>query len=271
MMNRKFVLIDGHAFIWRAILSPHARNGPNAGVYIFFRTLIGIIKQMRPSHVLMAMDCSRERLHRRKILPTYKSKRPEFEPRQIAQAQKIKDLLTKIEFPQYVCDGWEADDIIATACAIAGSDIDTVICSRDKDLMQLLRPGVVMFDAMTNEWINEDSACAKWGVKKPSQILEIQILSGDMTDDIPGVKGCGKKRATQLIQKYGTAKNAIAHKHECTPALRRGLDEFDYDLGRRLVELKCDLDIPYSADQLLWTGMHLDRAALDFHRVGIRT
>ena len=150
-------------------------------------------------------------------------------------------------------DGYEADDLIATyAREVVDAGGDVTIVSSDKDLMQLVRPGVVMLDAMKNKKIGRDEVIEKFGVP-PDKVVDVQALAGDSTDNVPGVPGIGIKTAAELINEYGDLDTLLARAGEIKqPKRREKLIEFadQARISRELVRLKDDVPDMIPADAL---------------------
>ncbi len=150
-------------------------------------------------------------------------------------------------------NGFEADDLIATyAREIVDAGGDVTIVSSDKDLMQLVRPGVVMLDAMKGKKIGRDEVIEKFGVP-PEKVVDVQSLAGDSTDNVPGVPGIGVKTAAELIKEYGDLDALLARAGEIKqPKRREKLIEFadQARVSRELVRLKDDVPDMIPADAL---------------------
>ena len=142
--------------------------------------------------------------------------------------------------------GYEADDLIATyACEALAAGAQVTIVSSDKDLMQLVRPGIRMYDTMKNKVIGEDEVVERFGVP-PSKVTEVQALIGDSTDNVPGVPGIGVKTAALLINEYGDLDSLLARAEEIKqPKRRESLIEFadQARLSRTLVILDCHVPV----------------------------
>jgi len=247
-------LIDAHAELHRAHHAPMsdltAPGGqPTKALYLFLR-LVYKYAVDEGHDVTVCWDTPRERLVRRRLYPDYKANRKERTPgsddglhSQMALAKKI---LTDAGVVQARSIGWEADDVIAALCRRERrSGRQVQIIGRDKDLHQCLRDGVVMVNSSTGEITTHQDACVRWGVESVRQIVELQTLIGDTTDNVPGVPGVGPVTALKLIKRYGTAFNVLGHAGEQSPALAKALSATDYDLLRKMVKLntRCRLQV----------------------------
>ena len=175
----------------------------------------------------------------------YKAHRPPPPEELVPQFPLIRDAVRAFNVACIEQEGFEADDIIATyarEAVEAGGDV--TIVSSDKDLMQLVQPGVSMLDTMKNKEIGEPEVLEKFGVT-PDKVVEVQALAGDSVDNVPGVPGIGIKTAAELINEYGDLDTLLARRREIKQQKRRErLIEFadQARLSRRLVEL--DQNVP---------------------------
>ncbi len=256
-MTDTLYIIDGHSQIYRAYYAPFRdltspTGEPTRAPCVFSQILLSFIRNRKPAYLAMAVDGPAAKLLRRKIYPDYKITRkpaPEdFHP----QAQRIMEIVRKMGIPVLELEGYEADDILATAAArLACPQLDVVLVSRDKDLDQLVGPHCTLYDPMKDEMIDAASIEAEKGYR-PDQAVEVQTLTGDSTDNIPGVPGVGPKTAARLIAKYGTAEAVLAHADEQTPKLKENLRAAaaTIELSRKLVTLDHDVPIELSLEAM---------------------
>ncbi len=267
-MAKTLYVIDGHSQIFRAYYAPFRELSSPAGeptraTYVFTTMLLSLIDRRKPDYLVMTMDSPRSSLERSQIYPEYKANRdapPEDLPPQI---ERIEQIVRAMGIPVWKGGGFEADDYLASAAAqMAGPDLTVVIVSRDKDLDQALGEHVVMYDPMKDEVIDPAGLLASKGYR-PDQAVEIQTLTGDSTDNIPGVMGIGPKTAVKLILKYGTAAAVVDHADELTPKQRENVLAFaeQMPVTRKLVTLSRDLTLPDPVDACLWRGV--DAAAVE--------
>ena len=160
-----------------------------------------------PTHVAVIFDKS-EVTFRNELYPAYKAQRPPAPEDLVPQFRLIRDATRAFNLPCLEQAGFEADDIIATyatqAAALGGR---VTIVSSDKDLMQLVAPGVEMFDTLKNKPIGPDEVFEKFGVG-PDRVIDVQALAGDSVDNVPGAPGIGVKTAAQLIQRVRRPRDA---------------------------------------------------------------
>lgn len=237
-------LVDGSGYIFRAFhaLPPLTRpdGTPIGAVLGFTNMLIKLLKEKNPDYLVVVFDVSRENF-RHKIYPAYKANRQETPPELIPQFSLIRQACEAFDVPFIEKDGYEADDLIATYAHSQPGDV--TIVSSDKDLMQLVGGSVRMFDPIKNRLIGVEEVKEKFGVP-PQQVIDVQALAGDSTDNVPGIPGIGIKTAAELIQTYGTLENLLTHAHEIKQPKRREallIHAENARLSKKLVKLKDDV------------------------------
>jgi DNA polymerase-1 len=249
---KTFFLIDGHAQFFRAYYAPfpplNSPSGePTKAVHVFTQMLLSILDEKKPEYLAVAMDHGDESTVRRALYPEYKANRdrtPEDLPPQI---ERIVEILTAMGIPVWSVPGFEADDIIATtAKLLENEDIELRVVSRDKDLHQILSDRVRLWDPQTDTILDAGNLLAEKGYT-PAQAVEIQTLTGDSTDNVPGIAGVGPKKAVDLIQRYGTADAVLANASELTPKMRENVlaAREILPLTRELVTLRRDVEFPF--------------------------
>jgi DNA polymerase-1 len=222
-------LIDGSGFIFRAYhaLPPLTRKSdglPIGAVAGFSNMVWKMLQETKgaeaPTHVAVVFDKS-EVTFRNDLFPEYKQNRPPAPDDLVPQFRLIRDATRAFNLPCIEMAGFEADDIIATYAtrAVAAGGRVTII-SADKDLMQLVGPGIVMFDTLKNKAIGRDEVIEKFGVG-PERVIDVQALAGDSIDNVPGAPGIGVKTAAQLIGEYGDLDTLLARAGEIRQPKRR--------------------------------------------------
>ena len=243
-------LIDGSGFIFRAYYGIKADMTRPDGtrvnaVYGFTRMLMKLIEDTDADHVAVIFDHARKTF-RNDIYPDYKANRSAPPEDLIPQFDLVRDATRALNVAAVDLAGYEADDLIATYTRQAlEQGADVTIVSSDKDLMQLVRPGVVMFDAMKEKIIGPDQVREKFGVG-PDKVIEVQALAGDASDNVPGVFGIGVKTAAELINEYGDLETLLSRASEIKQPKRRQnlIDEADAArVSRRLVTLMDDVPV----------------------------
>ncbi|MGB7286073.1 MAG: DNA polymerase I [Salaquimonas sp.] len=257
-------LVDGSAYIFRAYhaLPPLTRKSdgmPVGAVAGFCNMLWKLLQEARdtsvgvvPSHFAVIFDYS-SKTFRNEIYPEYKANRDAPPEDLRPQFGLIREATRAFNVPCIETEGYEADDLIATYAKQASElGADVTIISSDKDLMQLLGPRVSMYDSMKDKQIGVPEVIEKFGVP-PEQMIDLQALSGDSTDNIPGVPGIGPKTAAQLLGEYGTLEVLLERAGEIKQNKRReNLIEFA-DLARiskRLVTLVTDMPLEVPLEDL---------------------
>ena len=210
-------LIDGSGYIFRAFYAIQrlsTKSGfPTNALFGFLKMIQKTISEANSSKVAIIFDAGKKTF-RNDMYPEYKANRTECPPELLEQMPYFSELSRALGLPVLMCPGYEADDIIATLAAkLVERARDVVIVSGDKDLMQLVSNHVQIWDTMKDKHYGIEGVREKFGVL-PSQVTEILGLTGDSSDNVPGVDGIGPKTATQLVQKYGTVENIISKVEE---------------------------------------------------------
>ena len=257
-------LVDGSGFIFRAFhaLPPMTRadGTPVNAVYGFCNMLQKLLTDLKAAHIAVIFDAERKTF-RNDIYPDYKAHRPPPPPELIPQFPLIREATRAYGIPALELQGYEADDLIASYATEALAHGRNVrIVGTDKDLMQLVRPGIEMFDPMKATPIGHKEVEAKFGVM-PSKVIDVQALAGDSTDNIPGVPGIGVKTAAQLINEYGDLETLLAKASEIRqPKRREALTEFAEQarISKKLVTLTDKAPLPMPLNELVARPDHLD-------------
>ncbi|MGE3831186.1 MAG: DNA polymerase I [Parvibaculaceae bacterium] len=267
-------LVDGSSYIFRAHFAmfkaaqsrgrsfTRSDGLPTGAVLTFSNMLWKLLREglndIKPSHVAVVFDYS-EKTFRNEIYPDYKGHRPDPPSELIPQFPLMREAVKAFGLIPIEQRGFEADDIIATYARQAlerGADV--TIIAGDKDLMQLVRPGVSMYDPMpgNERRIGPEEVKEKFGVP-PEKVPEVQALVGDATDNVPGVPGIGIKTASQLINEYGDLETLLARAPEIKQEKRRAsLIEFAEQarISHKLVVLLDNVDVQWPLDDLCLKG-----------------
>jgi len=246
---KKICLIDGSGYIFRAFYGLPPMTNPNGvpvnAVYGFTNMFVKLMQEINAEYNLVLFDAKRKN-YRNDIYPEYKANRSDAPEDLVPQFPLIRDAVNALNVPQLEMEGYEADDLIATI-AKEGKEkgFEVIIVSADKDLMQLVSDNVKLFDPMKNKYMGEEEVEAKFGVK-PNKVIDVQALSGDSVDNVPGVPGIGPKTAAQLINEYGDLETLLERAGEIKQNKRReNLIEFadDARVSLELVTLKDDIEL----------------------------
>jgi len=252
-----FYLIDGSGYIFRAYyaLPPLSRKSdglPTGAVSGFCSMLFKLLEDSRaddsihkPTHFAVIFDSARKNF-RNDIYSEYKANRAEAPDDLAPQFEYIRKSVEAFNLPSIELLNYEADDLIATyAKQITDAGAKVTVISSDKDLMQLVSDKIRLYDPMKSKVIGEKEVLEKFGVK-PSQVIDVQSLAGDSSDNIPGVPGIGVKTAAELINKYKNLDTLLNNASEIPQNKRREtlLENRDKAiLSRQLVTLKVDVPV----------------------------
>lgn len=247
------LLIDGSGFIFRAYHAlPDSMTNQDGvvvnAVYGFTSMIMKLLDDTDADHIAVIFDRARKTF-RSDIYPEYKAHRPPPPDDLIPQFELVREATRALGLKAVDMDGFEADDLIATYAKQAREKgAQVTIVSSDKDLMQLVGDGVVMYDAMKNRTIGPEEVREKFGVG-PERVIDVQALAGDSADNVPGVEGIGVKTAAQLINEYGDLEAVLQNaEHIKQPKRRERLIEQAENarISKQLVTLS--LDVPIDVD-----------------------
>ena len=252
-----FYLIDGSGYIFRAYyaLPPLTRKSdglPTGAVNGFCSMLFKLLEDTKaednkekPTHFVVIFDSARKNF-RNEIYSDYKGNRSDAPDDLIPQFDYIRKSVEAFNLPSVELLNYEADDLIATYSEqILSAGAKATIVSSDKDLMQLYKKNLRIYDPMKNKYISEDDIYNKFGVE-PKKVIDVQALAGDSSDNVPGVPGIGVKTAAELINKYKTLENLLTKAGEIKQNKRRETLIENKDkaiISKKLVTLKKDVPI----------------------------
>ncbi|MDC3023180.1 DNA polymerase I, partial [Candidatus Pelagibacter sp.] len=252
-----FYLIDGSGYIFRAYyaLPPLTRKSdglPTGAVSGFCSMLFKLLEDskskenlQKPSHFAVIFDSARKTF-RNEIYSAYKANRTEAPDDLAPQFEYIRKSVSAFNLPSVELVNYEADDLIATYVEqILDAGAKVTIVSSDKDLMQLFKKNVRIYDPMKNKFISEEDIKNKFGVVS-SKVIDVQSLAGDSSDNVPGVPGIGVKTAAELINKYGNLETLLKSANEIKQNKRREtlIENKDKALiSKKLVTLKKDAPV----------------------------
>lgn len=252
---KHLTLVDGSGYIFRAFFGTPPMRRPDGtpvnAVFGFTNMLKRLKAESSGGGLAVIFDAGRESF-RTALYPDYKGHRPEAPEDLIPQFPLIRDATEAMNLPAVELVGYEADDLIATYSRQATEyGIAVTIVSSDKDLMQLVGEGVALFDPMKNTPIGHAEVEKKFGVP-PEQVIDVQALAGDSSDNIPGVPGVGIKTAAQLIRDYGSLDQLLDRAQEIKqPKRRQNLIDYadQARLSRQLVTLdqRVPVEVPLEA------------------------
>lgn len=244
-------LIDGNSLLFRAYYGVHSRltradGTPTGAVYGFMNMILPILGAAKPDDTFVCVFDASRISFRQNIYPEYKANRTDTPADLIAQSFMVRECMAAIGMPVLCIPGVEADDVIATlARQFCDMHDKTRIITSDKDLMQLVSHCVFLYDGMKQTEIHEPQVLEKFGVH-PDRVIDAQSLIGDSTDNVPGVRGIGPKKAAELINEFGSLDGVYEHlddiKNERVRNLLRDGRDAAY-ISKQLVTLKTDVDL----------------------------
>ncbi len=198
-MAKSLYIIDGHAHIYAAYFAPMSpltspAGEPTKATYVFTSAVLGLIERVKPGMLVVAFD-SKTPTFRADIYPEYKAHRPPMPDDMPAQIDRIEEILAAMNIPTLRLDGFEADDIMGTLAKNASAaGIDVYICSKDKDMLQLLDKHIFTYDMKTGQVTSRDSMLAEMKLT-PEQFLDVLALQGYTAGIVRGVPDVGPKTA----------------------------------------------------------------------------
>jgi DNA polymerase-1 len=222
---KKLFLVDAMAHIYRAFYAPMVRMNAPSGIptkvpFLFANIVRRLIKDYKPDYVAIVFD-TRKPTFRDKLFEAYKAQRPPMPDEMSVQLPYVRRLCEAMRLPILELDGYEADDVIGTVAKQGvKKNLDVLVISNDKDMMQLVNSGVRILrtgsgGAKADTIVDAKKVEEILGVP-PDKVIDLMALLGDTVDNIPGAKGIGEKGATELIQKYNSVENALIHADEVT-------------------------------------------------------
>ncbi|MCM2343474.1 MAG: DNA polymerase I [Alphaproteobacteria bacterium] len=250
-------LVDGSGYIFRAYYAvpqnlTNPQGVPVGAVLGFCNMMVKLLKDLRAPYIAVIFDAARKNF-RYDIYPEYKANRDETPADLIPQFGLIREATRAFGIPALELEGFEADDLIAAYAreALAQGKKVTIVGS-DKDLMQLMREGVRMYEPIKGRYLTLEDVHDKFGVT-PDKVTDVQALVGDSSDNVPGVPGIGVKTAAQLINEYGSLENLLAKTAEIKQPKRRDALIEHTEIARiskQLVTLRDDVPLPLSIEAL---------------------
>ena len=268
-----FYLIDGSGYIFRAYyaLPPLTRKSdglPVGAVSGFCNMLFKLLEDsksddnlQKPTHFAVIFDSARKNF-RNEIYSDYKGNRSETPDDLVPQFEYIRKSVIAFNLPSVELINYEADDLIATYTEqILEKGAKVTIVSSDKDLMQLYKKDVRLYDPMKNKFITSKDVIDKFGVD-PKKVIDVQSLAGDSSDNVPGVPGIGIKIAAELINKYDTLEKLLDKAHEIKQNKRRETiieNKEKAIISKKLVTLKKDVPIKEKIEEFRFKEIDKDK------------
>lgn len=258
--KKRLIIIDSNALLHRAFhaLPPLAtKNGEQTGaIYGYLLILFKAITDLRANYVVACFD-TKVKTFRHEMFADYKGTRAKTPDQVILQLPKTKLILDKFKMQVFFKEGVEADDLIATICQLAPKqmpELEVFILSGDLDNLQLVNEQVKVYTlgkgVKDTVIYDEEKVMSRFGVR-PDQMVDFKALTGDATDNIPGVLGIGKTTAADLLQRYNSIKNLYDELATDTAVVKPKVKELlkagkeNAFLSYKLAEMKKDVDINF--------------------------
>ncbi len=256
----RLYLIDGSSYIYRAFFALPPLSSPSGlptnAVYGFTTMLLKLLGEAKPEYLVVVFDAPGATF-RDELFEAYKANRPATPEDLAAQIPFVHRTVAAFRLCALSEPGVEADDVIATLTTrLAAQNVDCVVVTGDKDLMQLVGPHVQLWDTMRDRWIDVAAVEERFGVG-PAQVVDVMALMGDPIDNIPGVKGIGEKTAVALIRAFGDLEGLLSHLGEVERMALRGARKIAQRLregaetarlSRALATARRDLPLQYTLD-----------------------
>ena len=249
------VLVDGSSYLYRAFhaLPPLTNSsGEPTGAVLGVLNMLGkLVKETDPARVAVVFDAP-GKTFRDELFAEYKAQRPPMPDELRSQVQPLIEAVEALGLPMLRIEGVEADDVIGTlARRAAEAEMNVVISTGDKDMSQLVGPGVSLVNTMTDTRLDRDGVKAKFDVY-PEQIVDYLALVGDSSDNIPGVPKVGPKTAAKWLNQYGSLDEILAHQQEISGKVGESLREHvaQLELSRKLATIECGLQLPLGPEDL---------------------
>ena len=248
-------LVDGSSYLYRAYHAlpnlTNSRGEPTGALLGVANMLKRLMNEENPEHIAVVFD-ARGPTFRHELYPEYKATRPPMPAELRQQVEQILEFTGLLGLPLLQIDGVEADDVIGTLCRAAEAEsMNCIISTGDKDLAQLVSDRTTLVNTMTNTASDRKGVMERFGVT-PEQIVDFLALTGDKSDNIPGVEKCGPKTAAKWLNTYGTLDEVMTHSDEIGGKvgeyLRAALEQLP--LARELTTIRRDLDLEIDPKQL---------------------
>ena len=276
--SKPFLMVDGSSYLYRAWHVPNlqrltnSRGEATGAVYGVINMLRSLLADYDPEFMVVVFD-ARGKTFRHQMYAAYKANRPPMPEELAAQVEPLHELVRALGLPLLQVGGVEADDVIGTlATRAAEQGMETVISTGDKDMAQLVGPHVTLVNTMSGTTLDCAGVEEKFGVP-PELIIDFLALTGDSSDNIPGIPKVGPKTAARWLTTYGTLDGVIAHageiKGKVGESLRDNLDTLS--LARELTAIRCDLELDEAPQDLRMQPQDEQclrelYTRLDFHR-----
>ncbi len=271
--NKTLYLIDGSALIYRAYFAfirnrlINSRGEDVSVTFGFVNTILKLVRTHQPDYLAIVFDTGRPTF-RHELYPEYKATRQKMPDEMRDQIPRIRESVKALGLPLIEEEGYEADDVIGTlGKSAAGAGFDVFMVTGDKDFMQLVGPRISVLDPMKDLTYRPEDVQEKYGIP-PERIVDYLALTGDSSDNIPGVPRVGDKTARDLLQQFGSLDAVLARCDEIPkPSVRACVDE-NRDkalLSRELATINTSVPVPAGLETFRFKGFRAE-SAVDFFR-----
>ena len=270
--RKVLVLVDGSSYLYRAFhaLPPltTSKGEPTGAIHGVLNMLQKLIRDYQPEHIAVVFDAG-GKTFRDEMYEDYKANRPPMPDELRSQIDPILEAVRAMGLPLLQTPGVEADDVIGTLARWADQEnMVTVISTGDKDMAQLVNDNISLVNTMTGKTMDRDGVKDKFDVY-PEQIVDFLALTGDSSDNIPGVPKVGPKTAAKWLNQYATLDKIVANadqiKGKVGESLRENLEQLE--LSRKLATIRCDLDLDQGAQDLAPGKPDIDRLRKLYQRL----
>ena len=258
----RLFLIDGSSYLFRAFYAiKHLSNSkglPTNAVFGFTQMLLKVLKDHEPDYLVVIFD-SKAPTFRSEVYKEYKANRPAMPEGLVPQIPYIKRIIEGYRIATLEMEGYEADDLIGTVAKGVKSEVDVVIITGDKDILQLVSERIQVYDTMKEKSYGVEDVIQRFGVR-PEKVVEVMGLAGDAVDNIPGVPGIGEKTAIELIKTFGSIENLLAHLEEIPRKRLKENLETHGELARlshQLATIQTDVPITYQLKDFILSSPNL--------------
>jgi DNA polymerase-1 len=276
----KLILIDGNAILHRAFHAIPPLNNkdgtPTNAVYGFFSMLFKLIIDLKPEYLIVCFD-KKAPTFRKTMYVGYQAKRPKMSDDLVPQINIVHKALDSARIPHFEIDGYEADDLIGTLSVKAKEkELQTIIVSGDRDLLQLVNSKVLMLApvvGITNMILfDEAKVREKYGLN-PEQIVDYKALVGDASDNYPGVTGIGPKTASNLLKKYNTLEGIYQNLKDIAPLVQEKLaqDAEQAAMAKKLATIISDAPVNFEKDLAKTNLIDINALKIVFEDLGFNS
>ena len=264
--DKRIFLIDGHALVFKMYYALLRRPMVNSkGVdtsilYGFTKYLLELIDRQKPEYLAVAFDPPGGSF-RNKLYPAYKANRDATPQLVIDALDPLCEICRAMDIPVLMIPGFEADDVVGSMAKRAEREgLKVYMVTPDKDYGQLVSPNIYQYKPPKSgsdpEILDCAAVCAKYGIDRTEQVIDMLAICGDASDNVPGVKGVGEVGAGKLIRSYGSLEGIYEHIDELSPRQKQMFEEArdHMDLSKVLVTIKTDIEIDVPTESMAMDG-----------------